>query len=71
MSDFINPNQRSRPSRMNDSIRSESPNFVPITVNFNGTSTFTGPVNFGSGSISSSRSQSPSFSNMPLPNFNE
>jgi hypothetical protein len=71
MSDSINPNQRSRPSRMNDSTRSESPNSVPLTVNFYGTSTFTGPVNFGSGSVSSSRSQSPSFSNMPLPNFNE
>ena len=56
MSDSINPNQRSRSSRMNNANRSESPNSVPITDTFNGTSTFTGPVNFGSGSASSSRS---------------
>ena len=47
MSDSINPNKRARSSRMKNATRSESPNSVPITVTFNGTSSFTGPVNFG------------------------
>ena len=70
MSDSINPYKRARSSRMNNATRSESPNSVPITVTFNGTSSFTGPVNFGSGSASSRKSQSPSFADTPLPNPN-
>ena len=70
MSDSINPNQRARSSRMNNATRSESTNSVPITVTFNGTSSFTGPVNFGSGSTGCSRSYSPSFADTPLPNPN-
>ena len=71
MSDSINPNQRLKSSLMNNATRSESPNSIPTAVNFYGASTFTGPVNFGSGSASSSRSHSPSsFSDIPLPNPN-
>jgi len=100
MSDSINPNQKSRSSRMNNAHCSESPNSIPTTVNYYGnynphrsespnsipttvnyygnsgpftiTNLFnnTGPVNFGSGSRSSSRSHSPSFANIPLPNRN-
>ena len=70
MSDSINPNRRARSSRMNNATRSKSPNSVPITVTFNGTSSFTGPVNFGSGIASSSRSQPPNFADTPLPNPN-
>ena len=53
MSDSINPNQRARSSRMNNATLSESPNSIPTTVNFYGTTNFnnTGPVNFGSGAI--------------------
>jgi len=79
MSDSINPNQKSRSSRMNNAHCSESPNSIPTTVNYYGNSgpftitnlfNNTGPVNFGSGSRSSSRSHSPSFANIPLPNRN-
>ena len=70
MSDSINPNQRARSSRMNNATLSESPNSIPTTVNFYGTTNFdnTGPVNFGSGSAGSSRSHSPSLADTPLPN---
>ena len=70
MSDSINPNQRSKSSLMNNATRSESPNSIPTAVNFTGTMNFNGPVNFGSGSASSSRSHSPSFADIPLPNPN-
>jgi hypothetical protein len=72
MSNSINPNQRPRSSQMNNATRSESPNSIPTTVYFNGTTTFnvSGPVNFGSSSAGSSRSQSPSFADIPLPNPN-
>jgi hypothetical protein len=72
MSDSLNPNQRSTSSRMNNATRSESPNSIPSTVNFYGTTNFnnTGPINFGNNSSNSSRSQSPSFDNLPLPNPN-
>ena len=72
MSYSINPNQRARSSRMNNATRSESPNSVPITLTFNGTTNFnnTGPVNFGSGSAGSCRSHSASFAYTPLPNPN-
>jgi len=70
MSDSINPNQRS--SRMNNATRSESPNSIPSTVNFYGTTNFnvTGSVIFGSGSAGRSRSHSPNFADIPLPNPN-
>ena len=72
MSDSINPNQRSKSSLMNNATRSESPNSIPTAVNFYGTMNFnnTGHVNFGSGSAGSSRSHSPSFADIPLPNPN-
>ena len=72
MSDSINPNQRSKSSLMNNATRSESPNSIPTAVNFYGTMNFnnTGLVNFGSSSAGSSRSHSPSFADIPLPNPN-
>ena len=72
MSDSINPNQRARSSLMINVTLSESPNSIPTTVKFYGTTNFnnTGPVNFGSGSADSSRSHSPSFADTPLPNPN-
>ena len=73
MSDSINPNQRSKSSLMNNATRSESPNSIPTSVNFYGTMNFNniGPVNIGSGSAISSRSQSPNFADIPLLNPNE
>ena len=70
MSDSINPNRRSKSNLMNNATRSESPNSIPTAVNFYGTMNFNniGPVNFGSGSASSSRSHWPSFADIPLPN---
>ena len=72
MSSSRNPNQRS--SLNNNVIRMESPNFYQSTtvpVNIHVGSFHESTFNFGNSIGSNSRSQSPHFSDEPLPNPNE
>ena len=71
---------------MNNASRSETPNSVPsmgsvvynihggnniLGSNVNNPSYFFAPINFGGSIGSNSRSNSPNFSDVPLPNPNE
>ena len=74
MSSSVTPNQRS--SLNNKVTRMESANSVPSVVYTSGPvnihgGIFHGALNFGSSIGSNSRSQSPHFSDEPLPNPNE